>query len=72
MMTGQLPEDDTIPNQWLEKWQSKAPVTLPITWSDDPSIVTPIPRKPEIEEYNSQVVHRTLEPLFNQVKRPFI
>ena len=72
MMTGQLPNDDTIPNLWLEKWQSKAPVALPITWSDDPSIVTPIPRKPEIEEYNSQVVHRALEPLFHQVKRPFI
>jgi len=72
MMTGQLPENDTIPNEWLEKWQSKAPVTLPTTWSDNPSIVTPIPRKPEIEEYNSQVIHRALEPLFNQVKRPFI
>lgn len=71
-MNNQLPKSDLIPEKWLNKWQKIANLPLPTTWSDDPSIVKPIPRKKEIEEYNSQILHRALEPLYIQQKKPFI
>ncbi len=71
-MTNQQPTSNLIPDSWLEKWQKIANVKLPTTWTDNPSIVKPIPRKKEIEEYNEQVLYRALEPLHIQQKKPFI
>ncbi|GGI10123.1 acetoin utilization protein AcuC [Gottfriedia solisilvae] len=71
-MTNQQPSSEQIPKSWLEKWQKESNVTLPKTWTDDPSIVRNIPRKKEIEEYNSQILNRALDPLYIQQKKPFI
>jgi len=71
-MTNQKPSSEQIPNSWLEKWQKVSNVKLPKTWTDDPSIVQTIPRKKEIEEYNSQILNRALDPLYIQQEKPFI
>jgi len=71
-MTNQQPSSEQIPKSWLEKWQKESNVILPKTWTDDPSIVRNIPRKKEIEEYNSQILNRALDPLYIQQKKPFI
>ncbi len=71
-MTNQQPSSERIPDTWLEKWQKVSNLKLPKTWTDDPSIVKTIPRKKEIEEYNSQILNRALDPLYIQQKKPFI
>jgi acetoin utilization protein AcuC len=49
-----------IPMEWIDKWQSKAPVPLPTSWFDSTSLVKPIPRKAEITEKNSQTLSKAL------------
>lgn len=50
-----------IPKDWINKWQPEAPVTLPTSWQDDPSIVPTIPRRKEINEKNSKVLLNALK-----------
>ncbi len=52
-----------LPKDWIEEWQSSAPVTLPKTWDDPDGMYKPIPRKPEITEKNFQTVEKALYPI---------
>ncbi|WP_246941281.1 acetoin utilization protein AcuC [Bacillus pinisoli] len=49
-----------LPIEWINKWQSKAPVSLPTTWFDPSNLVKPIPRKAEINEKNSLTLSKAL------------
>ncbi|MEN1968191.1 acetoin utilization protein AcuC [Lentibacillus sp. N15] len=60
MKTGTTQTGD-IPNTWLAKWQSKAPVQLPKTWFDNKDIVPNIPRKAEITEKNAKFLLTALK-----------
>lgn len=71
-MSNQSIRSDKLPSKWIENWQNTTNVTLPTTWTDDPSIVKVIPRKKEIEEHNLQILHRALDPLYFNQKKPFI
>lgn len=55
------PVPDAVPEEWIQKWQPKAPLELPRFFSDPENMYKPIPRKPEIEEKNSQSVERALQ-----------
>ncbi|WP_421380551.1 acetoin utilization protein AcuC [Bacillus salacetis] len=55
-----------FPKVWTERWQEKAPVTLPASWDDPPGIYPEIPRKPEITEKNAQTVEKALYQLRQQ------
>ncbi|WP_338750717.1 acetoin utilization protein AcuC [Bacillus sp. FJAT-52991] len=52
-----------LPEQWLQHWQTKAPVQLPLSWEDPANMYPPIPRKPEIEEKNRIALNKALYPL---------
>ncbi|MFB4163051.1 acetoin utilization protein AcuC [Alteribacillus sp. JSM 102045] len=57
-MTNQTPLiKQGIPKEWHDKWQPKAPVTLPASWTDPEDMYPAIPRRSEIMEKN----HKTLE-----------
>ncbi|MFC4556721.1 acetoin utilization protein AcuC [Virgibacillus kekensis] len=60
MKTGNTASGE-LPKGWLSKWQSDSPVTLPVNWHDDKSIVPKIPRKPEINEKNEKVLLSALK-----------
>ncbi|MBS4200016.1 acetoin utilization protein AcuC [Bacillus sp. FJAT-49732] len=62
-ITGSLPEN------WLKRWQSKAPVTLINQWEDPIDMYEPIPRKKDIEEKNKQTVERALYFVRQQLQR---
>ncbi|MFC0270325.1 acetoin utilization protein AcuC [Metabacillus herbersteinensis] len=49
-----------LPQDWINKWQHQAPVTLPEGWNDPSNLYTPIPRKAEIEEKNAQTLAKAL------------
>lgn len=55
----------SLPGSWLEYWQAKSPVPLPISWDDPEDIYSPIPRKCEITEKNAQTVEKALYPIRN-------
>lgn len=57
--TGALPAD------WLERWSTLSPVSLPMEWSDPIDMVPIIPRKKEIEEKNKRTVEMALKILQN-------
>ncbi|WP_203361461.1 acetoin utilization protein AcuC [Bacillus sp. REN10] len=52
-----------LPEQWVQHWQTKAPVPLPLSWEDPEEMYPPIPRKPEIEEKNRIALNKALYPL---------
>lgn len=52
-----------LPKSWIEKWQKKATVQLPVNWYDSDGLYKPIPRKPEIEEKNALTVSKALYPI---------
>jgi acetoin utilization protein AcuC len=52
-----------LPQDWLEYWQEKAPVHLPINWDDPEDMYKPIPRKAEITEKNLLTLEKALYPI---------
>ena len=59
-MTDQPMPTGELPQNWLDKWQKEAPVTLIPTWMDPDKLYEPIPRKAEITEKNHQVLEKAL------------
>lgn len=49
-----------LPNSWIQQWETKSPVKLPVAWEDPVSLYTPIPRKAEITEKNAAMLNKTL------------
>lgn len=64
-MTEQQIIDSTLPKNWLQYWQEKAPVQLPTLWDDPSDMYPPIPRKAEITEKNAQMMMKALYPIRN-------
>lgn len=60
MKTGEVIKGD-LPLNWISKWQKDSPVTLPVHWHDDKSIVPTIPRKAEISEKNEKILLSALK-----------
>ncbi len=67
-MTNQQLFSDSLPADWLLKWQEKAPYPLPSSWTDPDDLYPVIPRKNEITEKNRLTVEKLLYPLRNQSK----
>ncbi|MBD8068998.1 acetoin utilization protein AcuC [Bacillus sp. PS06] len=59
-MTDQSDVSGKLPTEWVNKWQPKAPVTLPEEWDDPKHLYKPIPRKQEITEKNANMVAKAL------------
>lgn len=55
------PQKGEIPEQWINKWQSNSPVTLPKYWYDLEENLPTIPRKADIEEKNKIVLQSALK-----------
>ncbi|QKY69719.1 acetoin utilization protein AcuC [Lentibacillus sp. CBA3610] len=60
MKTGDIQSGD-LPPDWQSEWQSKSPVTLPVTWHDEKQIIPNIPRKDDITEKNDKVLQSALK-----------
>lgn len=58
----------SLPQDWLEHWTEKAPVTLPMNWDDPDNLYKPIPRKAEITEKNLLTLEKALYPIRNYQK----
>ncbi|MFC4321108.1 acetoin utilization protein AcuC [Litchfieldia salsa] len=60
-MTEQMTKiESQLPEDWINKWQSQAPVTIPKFWDDPINLYQPIPRKQEITEKNANTVSKAL------------
>lgn len=59
----------SLPTEWIDKWQEKAPVKLPLQWEDPEDLYPPIPRKAEITEKNAQTVNKALYPIRSKVQK---
>jgi acetoin utilization protein AcuC len=57
-----------LPEEWIEEWQKKSNVRLPLQWDDPENLYPPIPRKAEITEKNAQTVNKLLYPIRNQIR----
>ncbi|MGM9924292.1 MAG: acetoin utilization protein AcuC [Bacillus sp. (in: firmicutes)] len=57
-----------IPIDWIEAWQSQAPIQLPTAWEDPLNMYEPIPRKSEITEKNLQALEKMLYPIRSNKK----
>ncbi|KGX89142.1 acetoin utilization protein AcuC [Pontibacillus litoralis] len=68
MSTG-APLTGSLPLEWLNKWQRKAPVTLPESWQDIHPLYEEIPRKEEITEKNELSLNKALQ--FIRIKSGF-
>jgi acetoin utilization protein AcuC len=62
-MTNNKSELNELPQEWMEKWQEKAPFPLPQSWMDQELLYPPIPRKEEITEKNKQTLDKALYPI---------
>ncbi len=60
-MTSNRIGEGKLPQEWIDKWQPKAPVQLPDSWDDPEGAYSPIPRKPEITEKNAQTLTKALQ-----------
>ncbi|WP_045523694.1 acetoin utilization protein AcuC [Neobacillus niacini] len=58
----------SLPKDWLDYWQDKAPVSLPMNWDDPDDMYKPIPRKAEITEKNLLTLEKALYPIRNNQK----
>ncbi len=58
----------SLPQDWLDHWQDKAPFTLPMNWDDPNDMYKPIPRKAEITEKNLLTLEKALYPIRNHQK----
>lgn len=61
------PEEATIPDAWLSRWQPESPFTLPKTLHDPDGLFAPIPRRAEISEKNRRTVDQVLQMLKNSL-----
>ncbi|XJZ26508.1 acetoin utilization protein AcuC [Bacillota bacterium Lsc_1132] len=59
----------SLPADWLEYWQKKAPIKLPNEWDDPEDLYPPIPRKPEITEKNLRTLEKALFPIRSQTQK---
>ncbi|OPA78545.1 acetoin utilization protein AcuC [Paenibacillus selenitireducens] len=50
-----------LPEAWMERWQQKAPVTIPATWLDNLTDWEPMPRRSEISSNNRKMVDVALQ-----------
>lgn len=53
----------SLPSEWLDFWQKKAPVALPTEWNDPSDLFSTIPRKNEITEKNLRTLEKALSPI---------
>jgi acetoin utilization protein AcuC len=51
---------EPISLEWITAWQKRTSIPLPDAWYDAEDLVTPIPRKAEIEQKNLQTVNTAL------------
>ncbi|MFP7299479.1 acetoin utilization protein AcuC [Neobacillus niacini] len=58
----------SLPQNWIDEWQSKAPVSLPFEWDDPEDMYKPIPRKAEITEKNLLTLEKALYPIKSNKK----
>ncbi|MCM3692079.1 acetoin utilization protein AcuC [Neobacillus niacini] len=58
----------SLPQDWQDYWQEKAPVHLPATWDDPEDMYKPIPRKAEITEKNLLTLEKALYPIRSNKK----
>ncbi|MFS0780535.1 acetoin utilization protein AcuC [Bacillus sp. 1P06AnD] len=58
-----------LPQEWLDKWQPTAPISLATTWEDPIHMYEPIPRKQEITEKNQQMVDKCLYPIRSAINK---
>jgi acetoin utilization protein AcuC len=58
----------SLPQDWIDYWQGKAPVSLPKNWDDPDDMYKPIPRKAEITEKNLLTLEKALYPIRNNQK----
>ncbi|MBM6616417.1 acetoin utilization protein AcuC [Bacillus suaedaesalsae] len=56
---------EPIPQEWIQAWQPKSSLSLPTSWYDPDNLVSPIPRKPEINQKNTLTVDKALQPIRN-------
>ncbi|MGR3765380.1 acetoin utilization protein AcuC [Rossellomorea sp. NS-SX7] len=68
-MTGRTDAAGTFPSAWIDRWKSKAGVTLPTEWTDAPDIYPAIPRKGEITEKNRHTLEKALYPIRQQLRQ---
>jgi acetoin utilization protein AcuC len=54
------PLSETLPADWLRKWEKCAPLALPANLHDDPADFPPKPRREEISEKNRRTVIQAL------------
>lgn len=59
-MSDQRLTQQSLPKEWIERWQPKISTPLPTMLFDDVSTWTPIPRRSEIEEKNRLTVEKAL------------
>lgn len=57
-----------LPSEWLNEWQSKAPVPLIPTWEDPENLYPVIPRKAEITEKNAKTTEKALYHIRSEMK----
>ncbi|MGP4062603.1 acetoin utilization protein AcuC [Halobacillus sp. H74] len=68
VMVDQTPFEGDLPEEWVNKWQKKAPVSLVTSWGDPPDACQPIPRRKEITEKNEKLLEKALQLIHNQKK----
>lgn len=56
----------SLPAEWINDWQPKSSLPLPLDWDDPQDLYPPIPRKQEITEKNAQTLEKALYPIRNQ------
>ncbi|WP_075982617.1 acetoin utilization protein AcuC [Bacillus massilinigeriensis] len=57
-----------LPTEWIQTWQPKSPVELPLYWDDPSDLYPEIPRKAEITEKNALTVSKALYPIRKKTK----
>lgn len=62
-MSENLDFSANLPIEWIEEWQKKTKVLLPLKWDDPDGLYPPIPRKTEITEKNKQTLEKALYPI---------
>ncbi|WP_158736562.1 acetoin utilization protein AcuC [Alteribacillus sp. YIM 98480] len=58
--------ENEIPKDWRDKWQAKAPVALPASWTDPIDMYPSIPRRSEIMEKNRKTLDKALFHIRNE------
>lgn len=66
VMSAGSPLYGEIPAEWLTTWEHLSPFPLPKTWEDTKDIYKPIPRQPEINEKNKNMMEKSLQFIRNQ------